>query len=52
MSECCCFAIISTSEVGVIEKMGKFDRFEEVNHSSYYHSFDNKVEMIRIPCCN
>lgn len=29
MTDCCCFAIISTSEVGVIERMGKFDRFAE-----------------------
>lgn len=27
---CCCFATISTSEVGVIERFGKFDRFVEV----------------------
>ena len=28
---CCCFATISTSEVGVIERFGKFDRFVEVS---------------------
>lgn len=28
---CCCFATISTSEVGVIEKCGKFSRLAEVS---------------------
>jgi hypothetical protein len=27
---CCCFGVLSTSEVGVIERFGKFSRFEEV----------------------
>jgi hypothetical protein len=31
---CCCFTVLSTSEVGVVESFGKFARFEEVMSSS------------------
>ena len=36
---CCCFSIISTSEVGVVERFGKFDRFAEVRKCST-HTID------------
>jgi regulator of protease activity HflC (stomatin/prohibitin superfamily) len=32
MGDCCCFAVISTAEVGVIERFGKFSRFAEVKN--------------------
>jgi hypothetical protein len=31
MSGCCCYDVVSTSEVGVIERMGKFNRLAEVS---------------------
>jgi len=46
---CCCFATISTSEVGVIERFGKFDRFVEVWCITLCRNLWEKVSPVSSP---
>ena len=48
MSGCCCYAVVSTSEVGVIERMGKFNRLAEVCYSCMMFFNLREVVFIRL----